>query len=216
MENHPLLIKICGITHPDDAECAVRLGADFIGVIFSDLSKRKITLSLAKEIAQIARQTRIELVGLFVDETRDQIISICEETGIRIVQLHGAIARSALPTLPSDYSIIYAISADKEGRVLTAKDLPPSVIQLYDSQNGGSGKSFDWESFSPPKESQWFLAGGLNPNNVAKAIAMLHPNGVDVTTGVEVPFTTRKDPRLIKAFIQAAKQNELLSTKLAP
>ena len=70
---------------------------------------------------------------------------------------------------------------------------------------GGTGEPFDWKVFSPLKHTFWMLAGGLNPNNVGEAITLLKPGGVDVATGVEFPYTKRKDPLLVKAFIEAAK-----------
>lgn len=196
-------VKICGITHPDDAEYAVRFGADYIGMIFAEQSKRKISLSMAKRIVAISKNNGAEPVGVFVEQTADQIISICEATGINTVQLHGTISQNALDTLLKDYSIIYAISVGKNG--VTHQSLPSSVIRLYDNSTGGAGIPFNWKAFSSPKNNFWMLAGGLNPENIAEAIATLKPGGVDVATGVEFPNMTRKDPLLVKAFIQTAK-----------
>lgn len=198
-------VKICGMTHPDDAEYAARLGADYIGIIFADRSRRKVSLAVAKCIADVSKKAGAEPVGVFVDQTADQIASICEQTGINTVQLHGATSQQALHAILGHYSIIYAISVEKNGITSQTQTLPISVIPLYDNSNGGTGVPFDWMAFSPPKNTCWMLAGGLNAENVADAIALLKPNGVDVATGVEFPNTTRKDPILVKAFIQAAK-----------
>lgn len=199
-------IKICGVTHPDDAEYASRMGADYIGMIFSDCSKRKVPLLLAKSIADAAKKEGAEPVGVFVDETAEQILSICEQTGIRVIQLHGTLSRQALYALPEAYSIIYAHAVAENRSIDQEQGLPSRVVPLYDNTKGGTGSPFDWSTFSPPKDRHWFLAGGLNPNNVAKAIALLKPHGVDVATGVEFSDRIRKDPPLVKAFIQAAKQ----------
>jgi 2,5-diamino-6-(5-phospho-D-ribosylamino)pyrimidin-4(3H)-one isomerase/dehydratase len=193
-------VKICGVTHPEDAEYAAHLGADYIGIIFADRSMRKVTLPVAKSIADVCRKEGAEPIAVFVDETAEQIASICEQTGIKTVQLHGAISQQALQALLGHYSIIYAISVEKK-----VEALPNTVIPLYDSE-GGTGLSFDWMTFSPPQNRFWMLAGGLTADNVAEAIALLKPDGVDVATGVEVPHTRRKDPLLVKAFIQAAKE----------
>lgn len=198
-------VKICGMTHPDDAEYAARLGADYIGIIMADRSRRKVSLSVAKCIADVSRKVGAEPVGVFVDQTADQIISICTQTGINTVQLHGATSHQALHTILGYYSIIYAVSVEKNGVISQTQTLPISVIPLYDHSNGGTGVPFDWMTFSPPKNTCWMLAGGLNADNIAEAIALLKPNGVDVATGVEFPNSTRKDPILVKAFIQAAK-----------
>ncbi len=201
-------VKICGITHPDDAEYAARSGADYIGIIFAEQSKRKISLSIARSIADISKSIGTEPVGVFVEQTADQIMTICEQTGITTVQLHGVMSRKALDTLLSYYSIIYAISAEKSGRIHQIQSLPSSVVPLYDNSTGGTGIPFNWKAFSPPKDTFWMLAGGLNCHNIAEAIATLKPNGVDVASGVEFPNTTRKNPALVKAFIQISKNKQ--------
>lgn len=198
-------VKICGMTHPDDAEYAARLGADYIGIIFVDRSKRKVSLPVAKCIADVSRKAGAEPVGVFVDHTAAQIASICEQTGINTVQLHGATSHQALHAVLGRYSVIYAISVEKNGITSQTQTLPISVMPLYDNANGGTAVPFDWFAFSPPKNTCWMLAGGLNVENIAEAIALLKPNGVDVATGVEFPHAIRKDPSLVKAFIQAAK-----------
>lgn len=201
-------IKICGITHPDDAEYAASLGADYIGMIFAGQSKRRVSLSIAKGIADRVRSSGTEPVGVFVEQTADQIISICQQTGITTVQLHGAVSQNALDILLSYYSIIYAIPIEEKGMGHQIQSLPSSVIPLYDNSKGGTGMPLNWKMCSPPKDAFWILAGGLNPNNVKEAIATLKPNGVDVATGVEFPNMTRKDPALVKAFIQNSRNSE--------
>jgi len=193
-------VKICGITDPQDAECAASLGADYIGIIFAEGSKRQVDVSAAKRIARAAIDYGAEPVGVFVDETPEEIFSICKETGIYRLQLHGEISRHALNDLVDDFSVIYTMPS-----VLSKNNsIPPTVTLLYDNLKPGSGEPFDWTAFSPPANFRWMLAGGLNPMNVAEAIALLKPYGVDVATGVEFPNSTRKDPALVKAFIEAA------------
>ncbi|MBA3721959.1 MAG: phosphoribosylanthranilate isomerase [Parachlamydiaceae bacterium] len=201
-------VKICGITHPDDAKCAAQEGADYIGIIFSDHSRRKVSIPLAIDIVHATKYEGAEPIGVFVDETADQIISFCENTGINRIQLHGSISKQSLPLLFKKYSIIYAIGVEGNGIATETYFLPEQVIPLYDNSKGGTGISFDWKSFHPPKNMPWILAGGLNPENVTEAINLLKPYGVDVSSGVEYPNMTRKDPILIKAFMQAIKQCE--------
>lgn len=201
-------VKICGITHPGDAEFAAHLGADYVGMIFAEQSKRKVSLSTAKSIVAISKNNGAEPVGVFVEQTDEQIISICEQTGITTVQLHGAASQKGLDALLRYYSIIYAISVEKSEIAHQMQSLPPSIIPLCDHSKGGTGVPFNWKTFSPPKDKFWILAGGLNPENVREAIAALKPGGVDVATGVEYPNMTRKDPELVKAFIQISKNKE--------
>lgn len=199
-------VKICGMTHPADAEYAALSGADYIGIIFSDISKHKVSLPLAQDIAYAARQAGAEPIGVFIDETASQIALICEKTGIHWIQLHGPIPQQDLPLLLGHYSIIYTLSVQKNGSLSHPMELPDSMTLLYDTLKGGTGIPFDWKTFSPPTNRCWILAGGLNPNNVEEAITLLQPHGVDVASGVEFPHTIRKDPALVKAFIQTAKQ----------
>lgn len=199
-------VKICGVTHPDDAASAAREGADYIGMILSPHSKRQVTPIVAQEIAASARQGGAEPIAVFVEESAEQIMAFCEQADITIVQLHGKGSQSALDELIDRYRVIYALSVTKNGTLLQNRTLPPSVIPLYDTLSGGTGQPFDWSLLPRPQERQWMLAGGLNPQNVRHAIQLLKPHGVDVASGVEFPHATRKDPHLVKMFIHNAKQ----------
>ena len=194
-------VKICGLTHSEDAFYAAELGADFIGILFAPSSKRYVSSSQAKEIVDAAKKGGAEPVGVFVDETAEEIFKICLETGIKTLQLHGALSKQAFSLLNPYYQIIYTVP--------TTQPITPSSknIFLFDHSTGGSGKMFNWKNFSPPKNTKWILAGGLNPSNVSAAIKLLHPYGVDVATGVEYAFSTRKNPILVKAFIQNEQQS---------
>src|SRR5690349_3009544 len=100
-------VKICGLTHPEDASYAAHLGADYIGLIFASPSKRRVSIPEAKKIAQAARQAGAQPVGVFLDATADEILSTCKETGLLIVQLGGA-SRQHLPLLQKHFSLLYA------------------------------------------------------------------------------------------------------------
>ncbi len=200
-----MIVKICGITHPEDAAHAALAGADYIGILFSERSKRKVSVSLAKEIVHASKNAGAIPVGVFVEESATQILSFCERAGINDVQLHGEISRAAVPIIQSLYSIIYAIPVEAHGAVSDTIKLPPSIISLYDGRKGGMGIPFDWAQFSPPARKNWILAGGLTPDNIKDAITLLKPYGVDVSSGVEFNNSLRKDPALVAAFITAAK-----------
>jgi len=196
-------VKICGVTDPQDAYYAASVGSDFIGMIFSPLSKRYISLNKGMDIAEATRSGGAEPVAVFVNETQEQIHSYCQETKIRTIQLHGPVSQQALPQLLKHYTIIYATTPDL---VRSSSEILASFF-LFDVQ-GGSGYPFDWKSFSPPSTAVWFLAGGLNPDNILQALSILRPHGVDVATGVEYPYSTRKKPALVKDFIQKAKHTQ--------
>ncbi len=193
-------VKICGCMLPEEASYAASLGADYIGINFVSYSKRYVTVEKGREIVLAAREGGAEPVGVFVDEAWDEIVSICEVTGLKSVQLHGKKSRAALPFLLTKYAIIYAIPHDFK------QALPEEVFLLFDGSQPGGGRPFSWDSFIPPRGRHWILAGGLNPGNVAAAIRQLTPFCVDVASGVERPGSLRKDPVLIKAFIEEAKR----------
>lgn len=198
-------VKICGVTHPQDAEYASKLGADYIGIIFCERSRRHVSAEVAKSIVNIVKQFGVEPVGVFSDHNDEQIHAICQQTGIQTIQLHGTKAKQALYALIDDYHVIYSIPVEKDGSVSELQRLP-KVTYLYDNSVPGSGKPFDWMNFTPPQSLPWILAGGLNPNNVEEAINLLNPAVVDVATGVEYPGSIRKNPMLLKDFLQAAKK----------
>lgn len=171
-------VKICGVTHPEDAFYAASKDADYIGIIFAKSSKRYVDPAQAELIAKEAKRGGAEPVAVFADATTEEILAVCKRTGIATVQIYG---NTKVP----------------EGL---------TKLEVIDGENPGSGKPFDWNAFTPPKNTAYFLAGGLTPGNVADAIRLLKPFGVDVASGVEKPGTTRKELELVAAFIRAAKE----------
>lgn len=203
-------IKICGVRNPKDAAHAAQLGADFIGIIFSRKSKRYVSSNEANEIAAASAENGALPVGVFVDETVDEIITCCTNANINIIQLHGALSKQHLPVLLLySFKLFYAVPVDTNGKCENMPGLPKSVMPIFDCGSGGSGKNFDWNSFLPPKAVPWFLAGGLNHENIGQAIRKLKPYGVDVASGVEALCGTRKDPFLLEKFIRNAQKEKI-------
>jgi phosphoribosylanthranilate isomerase len=181
---------------------AAEYGADFIGILFSPLSKRCVDLKTGKKIAQATRKKGAEPIAVFVNETLEEILNISKATGIKMFQLHGDLSKKAAKQLSSYGSLIYALVANEQKTPLEEVD-----FLLFDaSKESAVSAPFDWTHFSPPKNKKWILAGGLTPDNVAEAIKTLSPDGVDVASGVEDPITLRKNPALLKAFIERAKR----------
>ena len=104
-----MLVKICGITDPEMAKVAALAGADFIGILFSSLSPRSVSIKRAKEIARAARLEGAEVIGVFVDEELEEILQIVKELDLHYVQLHGDRSRRALDALPKELQIIYVV-----------------------------------------------------------------------------------------------------------
>ena len=208
-----LLIKICGMTHPDDAVEAAKLGADYVGMVFSPLYKRYVDPVLGKRIADAAREHGAIPVAVFVEEGPEEILSILKQTGIRVAQLHGDLSRLSYIE-GSLAECIFTEPVDAEGH-FDSKNLDRVGERckiIFDNLAPGSGIPFPWSCFEAPKTKPWFLAGGLNPENVVEALRRLNPTGIDMSSGVADKTSEncrRKDKVLMEAFIRLARGIEL-------
>jgi phosphoribosylanthranilate isomerase len=216
-----LWIKICGNTSLEDALLAVDAGADAVGFVFAP-SPRQVT---AMQAAAIARKLppSIEKIGVFVDAPLDQIYLVVRECGLTGVQLHF----DAPPELPEklrahlgpQVRILRVVHFDAGEAAGAAEQIalhlrnPHVDAVLVDSRTaaavGGTGSAFDWASarstvFLDAKERKLIAAGGLNPANVAEAIATLRPWGVDAVSGIE-SAPGRKDPTKVREFVTNAR-----------
>lgn len=208
-------VKICGITDVDDALLAVALGADALGFIFAPGSTRQLAPNRARDIvARVPPETLT--VGVFRNEAKERVVDIVHTVGLRAAQLHGnesvedtAWISSRVPT------VIKAVGAGTAQAERAGEfDVP---IILVDGIKPGSGEVFDWSlAAGLPTNKRILLAGGLDPNNVADAIAVVKPWGVDVASGVERE-PGRKDPSALRQFIQNAKSaGKLLADQGGP
>ena len=202
MSEQDLFVKICGMTTVDDALLAVALGADAVGFIFAP-SKRQIAPARARDIAaRIPAETLT--VGVFRNEARERVVDIVHTAGLRAVQLHGD--ESVEDTAWIAERVPYVIKAMAAGspQARHAAEFPVQAV-LVDAPTPGSGEVFDWSlADTMPIGLRMILAGGLDPDNVAEAIATVRPWGVDVASGVESE-PGRKDPTRMRRFIQNAK-----------
>lgn len=211
-------VKICGITHPDDAIHAARHGADYIGITLSNRSKRKVCLDTAERIAQATRQAGAEPVLLCVDETIEEILTFSKMLEIHVIQLHHSNYFNLLDHF-KNFTIIYCVEVQDDGMLSPIPAARDNLIILFDSPRGGSGRSFDWMRFSLPQDMHsrpWMLAGGLHPDNIHEAIESFKPSGVDVASGVEYAASTRKDPHLIQSFIALSKKRTQFGGQFLP
>ena len=198
-----MFVKICGITNEEDALLAVALGADAVGFVFAP-SPRQIAFNKARDIAQRV-PVDVLTVGVFRNELPEQVVKIMSRTSLRAAQLHGN--ETADHTAWIAQRIPTTIKAFPAGHPGLGKleDYQASIV-LIDSHSPGSGKMFDWAlaEGAPLAGHRLMLAGGLDPENVARAIGILNPWGVDVSTGVE-SSPGKKDPTKMRMFIQNAK-----------
>ena len=198
-------VKICGLTTVDDAVRCIEAGADAIGLNFWPGSPRCVDVATARAIVEGAGD-RAVMVGVFVDFTLEQVREILRETGIQWAQLHGDEPPELLAELlPNAYK---AIAVKDASAIELARSYPGEHLLLDASVRGmpgGTGRTFDWDiAAAVAKERKLTLAGGLNPDNVAKAIQAVSPFRVDVASGVEIA-PGRKDHAQVQAFITAAK-----------
>ena len=198
-------VKICGITHPDDARAAVGAGADLIGLNFVPGSPRCLDLATAEAIAREV-DGEIERVAVFRNATPEEINRVLRRVDCERVQFHGDETESDCEEV--DLPVIKAL----RGADLEAAQGYPGTLLLLDNptEGGGQGKAWNWGDATRIIELgvDVILAGGLDPDNVADALGALGdllPWGVDVATGVEAEGR-RKDPARIAAFIQAVRK----------
>lgn len=194
-------VKICGVTRAEDALAAVRLGANAIGFNFYPRSRRYLSPSAAAEIVS-QLPPEVTAVGVFVDASAEEIASAARTSGISSVQLHGAEEPSLLSLL--DKPVIKALPATVE--VASQMRRFAADAFLIDAPVGGSGKTFDWSlAQGVPRTKPLYLAGGLDPSNVAAAIRTVRPDFVDVASGVEDAPGIKNHERMAQ-FIRAAKE----------
>jgi phosphoribosylanthranilate isomerase len=210
-------IKICGNTSVADARLSVDAGADAVGFVFAP-SPRRVTVA---EVAAIAPHlpAEVERIGVFVDAPLDEIYAAVRACGLTGVQLHSD-AGPEMPTklralLGPGLRVLRVVHFGPEAAAqadVIAADAHVDAL-LVDSRTatavGGTGVRFDWAAaretlFRRSEPVKMVAAGGLNPENVAEAIATLHPWGVDVVSGVEAA-PGRKDPEKVREFIVRAR-----------
>lgn len=211
----PFLIKICGLSTPETLEAALAAGADMIGLNFHPKSPRFVTLERAKNLAAIARG-KTEVVALIVDWSEEQAAELAEALKPDWLQFHGretpeqtaalrrAVRRPVMKALGiATAEDLKAVSAYRDAADLILLDAKPPKDAAFP---GGHGKPFDWGLLGGLDPSQRFmLSGGLDPANVAEAIHVTRPAGVDVSSGVESAPGV-KDPARIAEFIAAARK----------
>lgn len=200
-----MFVKICGITREADALLAVAMGADAVGFIFAP-SKRQVAPTVVRDIVR-RLPPEILTVGVFRDEAPDRVVDIVNSTGLRAAQLHGRESADATRSVRSRVPVVIKAFSAEDSALDRVVDFGADAI-LVDSATPGSGRVFDWAlAERRAAEHRMILAGGLDPDNVAAAIAQVGPWGVDVASGVEDERGEpgQKDARKVKAFIEAAK-----------
>ncbi len=204
-------VKVCGITSLEDALAAVDAGADAIGFNFYSGSSRFVEPRTVREIVS-RLPSGLLTVGVFVNEPGpDDVARIADEAGVSGVQLHGDESPAYCHALAGRF-VIKALRIGPGYRPEQALGYPVDAVLLdaFDPLNpnvrGGTGQTCDWSQARLTRElvSKLFIAGGLNPDNVADAVAWVGPYGVDAASGLEFA-PGRKDAARMRAFVSAAK-----------
>ncbi len=202
-------IKICGITNLHDALISLEAGADLLGFNFYTQSPRFVTTEIVRGIIKQLPK-RVTSVGVFVNEDVRVIERTAREAKINVVQLHGdESAEDCRRLMYENLRVMKALRVAENFSPESASEYKVEAV-LLDAFNknlyGGSGETFDWRLARDVSENvkRVFLAGGLNPRNVAEAIRIAKPFGVDVASGVERTAGV-KDMQLVREFIAAVR-----------
>ncbi len=204
-------IKICGITLKEEIDSLIRLNVEYAGfVVFFEKSRRNNTLEKAAELVKYLKEKSdtIKAVAVTVSPTLSQVIEI-ENSGFHILQVHGALLSNVKENchLP----IYRAFNVDSREKSKLSEILNDKKISgiVLDGAVAGSGNTFSWDRFKDfnRRDKEYVLAGGLNPENVGKAIKLLKPNVVDVSSGVEYDDKSKKgkDLEKIDKFVKAVR-----------
>ncbi|MBC8001452.1 MAG: phosphoribosylanthranilate isomerase [Opitutaceae bacterium] len=201
-----VLVKICGITNLPDAQMAAEAGADLLGFMFYEGSTRAIPIEAAAKIIKQLPPWVVK-VGVFVNPTGEEVRQAVSACSLSMLQFHG----EEPPEFCTQFGImsIKAMSIRDETSIeaLPAYHTEAWLLDSYvPGQKGGTGETFNWDLAVKARKlgRPIFLAGGLNPGNVADAVTQVRPYGVDVSSGVE-SAPGRKDPQKVRDFISAAK-----------
>lgn len=199
-------VKICGITSLVDGQTAVEAGADLVGFVFYPQSPRFVRIEEAAAISA-ALPAAVLRVGVFVNADPELVWRAVQLCGLGLLQFHGE--------EPPEFCLQFGLMTMKAFRIRDAASL--AILPGYATDawlldaytpgaRGGTGATFNWDLAVEAKAlgRPVFLAGGLNPENVAQAVERVAPFGVDVSSGVETA-PGRKDPAKVRAFIAAAK-----------
>lgn len=199
-------IKFCGLSCFQDIEIANTLLPDYIGFVFVPQSRRYVTPEMAEKL-KARLSPRIQAAGVFLNEEPEIMAELANQNIIHMIQLHGQETEQTIKTLRSLTSapIIQAFTMQTSDDINRAEASSADLI-LLDS-GAGTGTVFNWSLIRRRIKRPFFLAGGLNPENVSEAIRTLSPYGVDVSSGIEI--NGKKDRHKMEAFTASVRKEEM-------
>jgi phosphoribosylanthranilate isomerase len=216
-------VKICGITQPAQGRAIAQLGATALGFICVPTSPRYVSPEQIRAIVDQLRFPLPDRIGVFADAAWDTIQQVAQTAQLSGVQLHSSespdFCRQLRQVIP-DLEIIKALRV-KTSETLTQAELYQDCVDtllldaFHPQQLGGTGETLDWQSlqqFCP--SCPWFLAGGLNPDNIQTALSLVKPDGIDLSSGVERSPGNKDLEQVARLFavLKSSDQKILFST----
>ena len=206
-------VKICGITNIEDAIAAIEAGADALGFVFAESPRQVDGMTALAIVRELPGD--VATIGVFANQSFDEIIPVMELVGLHFAQIHGDLVRPvSRPAGRMPWGLIRALRVKSADDIRSAGDdeflgISDAVVldAQVDGMMGGTGQTFDWDLAIEAQSLRKpiILAGGLSPANVAEAIRKVHPYTVDVSSGVEAS-PGKKDHDKIREFIRNARE----------
>ncbi len=202
------MIKICGVRDVAAADACIEQRVDLVGLNFVTGRRRAIDAATGAELAARIRGRGPMITGVFMDAEVTEVERVYDAVGLDVIQLHGAESPAVCAALQKHGKIIKAISVTPDFDPAVLEEYAPHVWAfLFDGAAAGSGRPFDWSALDGvARDRPVFVAGGLQPSNVADAIQRLDPDGVDTASGVEIDGHIQPDQ--VAAFCAAVRQSE--------
>lgn len=204
-------VKICGITNAADALAAIDAGANLLGFNFYAKSPRRISEGDAAIIRSLLPK-KIKAVGIFVNTSPAEVAALCKSLKLHAAQLHGDETPEDVAELASSVPVFKAFRVEPDFPLATLNEYPEAYAFLFDAahagQYGGTGHTTDWDlARRATVGRRIILAGGLKVENVAAAVRIVRPYGIDVASGVE-SRAGKKDHGRLREFIQEVRRGE--------
>ena len=204
-----MIFKICGLKNKESLLCCEQNNADFFGMIFYEKSPRNITLIEAEHLINFSKEMRIKPVGVFVDHEINNLKKIISSLNLKYIQLHGNEDQSYMNEIKKqfDIKIIKKISINNSDDLNIINKFKNIEYLLFDYKPlkyelpGGNSKSFDWNLLKGKKiKLPWFISGGINEENIKNIQNLLNPNGIDLSSGVEVSKGIKSNSKINNLF----------------
>ena len=204
-----MIFKICGLKNKESLLCCEENNADFFGMIFYEKSPRNITLNEAKTLINISKELKIKPVGVFVDHEINNLKKIISSLGLKHIQLHGSEDQLYIDEIKRQFNvkIIKKISINNSEDLNIINKFKNIEYLLFDYKPlkyelpGGNSKSFDWNLLKGKEiKLPWFISGGINEENIKNIQNLLNPNGIDLSSGVEVSKGIKSNSKINNLF----------------